>query len=97
MSSFNTTQNNQAPAFIFNEQAIQAAYSFAEYTDRHQWNSGKVWLDILFVHPENNTPANVRVAKSNLILCQPKEVIEAIVYREIKAFLQYPLTTYDYV
>ena len=92
-----TTHAQQAPAFMHNEQAIQAAYSFAEYTDAHQWsNSGKIWLDILFVHPENETPASVRVAKSNLILFQPKEVIEAIVYREIKSFLQFPLSAYDY-
>ncbi len=92
------THTNQAPAFMHNQHAIQAAYSFAEYTETPRWSSsGKIWLDILFVHPENDTPANVRVAKSNLILCQPKEVIEAIVYREIKSFLQYPLSTYDYV
>jgi hypothetical protein len=97
MSNATQTNSKQAPAFIYNEMPIQADYSFAEYNDRYQWNSNKVWLDILFVHPENGTPANVRVAKSNLILCQPKEVIEAIVYREIKSFLQYPLSTYDYV
>jgi hypothetical protein len=97
MSASTATHSNQAPAFMYNALPIQAAYSFAEYTDRHHWNSSKVWLDILFVHPENGTPANVRIAKSNLILCQPKEVVEAIVYREIKTFLQYPLSTYDYV
>ena len=97
MSKTTQTHNNQAPDFIYNELPIQAAYSFAEYTDRQYWNSSKVWLDILFVHPENGTPANVRIVKSNLILCQPKEVIEAIVHREIKNFLQYPLSTYDYV
>lgn len=98
MSLATTTHNTPAPAFFYNDQTIQSAYSFAEYTDAHQWRtSGKIWLDILFVHPENGTPASVRVAKSNLILCQPKEVIEAIVHREIKTFLQYPLSVYDYV
>jgi hypothetical protein len=98
MSLATGTHNIPAPAFIYNDHAIQADYSFAEYTDTHRWNaSGKIWLDILFVHPENGTPATVRVAKSNLILCQPKEVIEAIVYREVKSFLQYPLPVYDYV
>lgn len=93
-----TTHNTAAPAFYYNDKAIQADYSFAEYTDAHRWNaSGKIWLDILFVHPENGTPASVRVAKSNLILCQPKEVVEAIVHREIKSFLQFPLSAYDYV
>ena len=91
-------QQQQAPAFFYNEQAIQAAYSFAEYNDARQWtNAGKIWLDILFVHPQSNTPATVRVAKSNLILFQPKEVIEAIVHREIRSFLQLPLSAYDYV
>lgn len=95
---YNETPNTKAPTFLHNNNPIQVAYSFSEYTDNPRWhNSNKVWLDILFVHPENEEPANVRVAKSNLILCQPKEVIEAIVHREIRSFLSLPLTAYDYV
>lgn len=90
-----STSKQQTPLFLHNESLIQVAYSFSEFT---RWNnSSKVWLDILFVHPENDEPASVRVAKSNLILHQPKEVVEAIVHREVRSFLQLPLSTYDYV
>ncbi len=95
---YSETNNQQTPIFLHNDNLIQVAYSFSEYTENPQWNnSSKVWLDILFVHPENDEPANVRVAKSNLILHQPKEVVEAIVHREVRSFLQLPLSVYDYV
>ncbi|MGV3657321.1 MAG: hypothetical protein ACO1NX_05185 [Chitinophagaceae bacterium] len=95
---YNETNNQQTPIFLHKDSLIQVAYSFSEYTENLQWNnSSKVWLDILFVHPENDEPANVRVAKSNLILHQPKEVVEAIVHREVRSFLQLPLSVYDYV
>ena len=95
---YNPTTNQQAPRFLHNENTIEVAYSFSEYNEKASWtNNTKVWLDILFVHPQSDEPASVRVAKSNLILHQPKEVVEAIVYREVCTFLQMPVTAYDYV
>lgn len=95
---YNPTTNQQAPSYLHNESAIEVAYSFSEYNEKSSWtNNTKVWLDILFVHPKNDEPASVRVAKSNLILHQPKEVVEAIVHREVRSFLQMPVTAYDYV
>lgn len=95
---YNQNNNQQTPVMLHNDNLIQIAYSFSEYAETPRWNSSsKVWLDILFVHPENDEPASVRVAKSNLILCQPKEVVEAIVHREVRSFLALPLTAYDYV
>jgi hypothetical protein len=83
-----TTKTN-APAFLLNETAIQIEYSFSEYTEVPHWNSSnKIWLDILFVHPESDEVASVRVVKPNLILCQPKEVID---------FLTLPYSSYDYM
>ena len=80
-----------APSFIYNNQAVEVQYSFAEYTATSRWNNThKVWLDILFVHPLSSEVANIRVAKSSLLLCQPKEVIEAIIHREIREFLTAP-------
>jgi hypothetical protein len=94
----NTTTKTNAPAFLHNETAIQVEYSFSEYTDIPLWtSSNKIWLDILFVHPENDEVASVRVVKSNLILCQPKEVIEAIVHREVRSFLSLPYSSYGYL
>ena len=39
MSIATTTNNTPAPAFFYNDQTIQAAYSFAEYTDAHRWSN----------------------------------------------------------
>lgn len=95
---YNPATNQQAPGFLHNENNFEVAYSFSEYTEKKSWsNNTKVWLDILFVHPQSDEPASVRVAKSNLILHQPKEVVEAIVHREIRDFLQMPVSAYDYV
>ena len=95
---YNPTTNQQAPRFLHHESAIEVAYSFSEYSEKASWtNHTKVWLDILFVHPHSDEPASVRVAKSNLILHQPKEVVEAIVHREVRSFLQMPVSAYDYV
>jgi len=95
---YQPTTNQQAPQYLHNQASIEVVYSFSEYNDNPRWsNSSKVWLDILFVHPQSAEPANVRVAKSNLILHQPKEVVEAIVHREIRSFLQMPVSAYDYV
>ncbi len=93
-----TTHKSNAPAYLHNDNRIQVEYSFSEYTDTHHWTqSGKVWLDILFVHPENDEVASVRIAKSNLILCQPKEVVEAVVHNEVRQFLTLPNMAYDYM
>lgn len=95
---YTSTTNQQAPHYLHNENSIEVAYSFSEYNEKERWaNNTKVWLDILFVHPQNDEPASVRVAKSNLILHQPKEVVEAIVHREVRTFLQMPVSAYDYV
>jgi hypothetical protein len=79
---------SEAPAYIYNDQELTVEYSFSECTPPNSWlTNSKLWLDILFVHPQNEEPVTIRVYKSTLILCQPKEVIEAIVHREIRHFL----------
>lgn len=93
LQNINTTE---APAFFYNDQLLTVEYSFSEYTPSRRWiTSSKVWLDILFVHPQYDEAVTIRVARSTLILCQPKEVIEAIVHREIRQFLhQSPIKEY---
>jgi len=81
-------QKTEAPAYLYNDQLLTVEYSFAEYKQTYFEMSGKLWLDILFVHPQKEEVVTIRVAKSTLILCQPKEMIEAVVYREIRNFLQ---------
>jgi len=79
----------EAPAYFYNDQLLTVEYSFSEYVPAQRWlTSSKLWLDILFVHPQVEEAVTIRVAKSTLILCQPKEVIEAVVHREIRHFLQ---------
>jgi hypothetical protein len=79
----------EAPAYFYNDHLLTVEYSFSEYTPASQWmGSSKVWLDILFVHPLHNESVTIRVAKSTLILCQSREVIEGVVHREIRNFLQ---------
>ena len=78
----------EAPAYIHNDHELTVQYSFSESTPPNRWlNNSKLWLDILFVHPQNEEVVTIRVAKTTLILCQPREVIEAIVHREIRHFL----------
>jgi|SRR5215218_3870460 len=84
-------EKNQAPAYFYNDHLLTVEYSFSEHTPLIHWiSSNKLWLDILFMHPQYNEAITIRVAKSTLILCQPKEVIEAVVHREIRQFLQQP-------
>jgi hypothetical protein len=79
---------SEAPAYIHNDQELTVQYSFSEFTPPTSWlTSSKLWLDILFIHPHNEETVTFRVAKSTLILCQPREVIEAVVHREIRHFL----------
>jgi hypothetical protein len=81
----------EAPGYFYNEHLLTVEYSFSEYApENRRMTSSKVWLDILFVHPQNSEAVTMRIAKSTLILCQPKDVIEAVVHREIRHFLQQP-------
>lgn len=81
-------KKTEAPAYFYNDQLLTVEYSFSEYTPAKRWiTSSKVWLDILFVHPQSGEAVTIRVAKSTLILCQAREAIEAIVHREIRQFL----------
>jgi hypothetical protein len=83
------TAKTEAPAYFYNEHLLTVEYSFSEYTPaRRDMSSSKLWLDILFVHPQHHEAVTIRVAKSTLILCQSKEVIETVVHREIRIFLQ---------
>jgi len=82
-------KKTEAPAYFYNDQLLTVEYSFAEDKPSClEMSSNKLWLDILFVHPQQDEAVTIRVAKSTLILCQPKEVIEAVVHREIRNFLQ---------
>jgi hypothetical protein len=86
-----TIEKNQAPAYFYNDHQLTVEYSFSEHTPPNQWiTSNKLWLDILFMHPEHHEAITIRVSKPTLILCQPREVIEAVVHREIRQFLQQP-------
>lgn len=79
----------KAPAYIYHDQPLTVEYSFSEYKLPNHWAAAnKLWLDILFVHPQLAETVTIRIAKSTLILCQSKEVIEALVHREIRLFLQ---------
>lgn len=83
------TSKTKAPAYFYNDQLLTVEYSFSEHIQPQRWlTSNKLWLDILFVHPQKEEAVTIRVAKSTLILCQPREVIEAVVHREIRHFLQ---------
>jgi hypothetical protein len=80
---------NQAPAYYYNEHLLTVEYSFSQYVSTNNWvPSSKLWLDILFMHPQTNEAVTIRVAKSTMLLCQSKEVIESLVHREIRQFLQ---------
>jgi hypothetical protein len=84
-----TIKKTNAPAYYYNDELLTVEYSFSEYKPANPWmSSSKLWLDILFTRPQDNQAVMIRVAKSNLILCQPREVIEAVVHREIRNFLQ---------
>lgn len=83
------TPKTSAPAYFYNDQLLTVEYSFSEYVLPQRWlSSNKLWLDIFFVHPQLEEAVTIRVVKSTLILCQPREVIEAVVHREIRHFLQ---------
>jgi hypothetical protein len=76
-------------AFLFDEQFIKAQYFFSTASALpRQGKSHKILLEISFNPPGKNEKVDLRVVKSVLILCQPKEVIEAVVQREIREFLQ---------
>jgi hypothetical protein len=84
-----TIKKTTAPAYYYNDELLTVEYSFSEYKPANRWmTSSKLWLDILFTRPQDDQAVMIRVAKSNLILCQPREVIEAVVHREIRNFLQ---------
>jgi len=83
------TPKTTAPDYYYNDQPLTVEYSFSEFIETPRWHtSNKLWLDILFVHPQNEEAVTIRVTKPTLILCQPREVIEAVVHREIRHFLQ---------
>ena len=82
-------KKTEAPAYLYHNQLLTVEYSFAQDKPSYlEMNSNKLWLDILFMHPQQDEAVTIRIAKSTLILCQPKEVIEAVVHREIHNFLQ---------
>ena len=88
------SETSQAPAYFYHDVELTVEYSFSEYMPARPWiTSNKLWLDILFVHPQSAEPVTIRIAKSTLILCQPREVIEAVVHREIRHFLLQPQVT----
>lgn len=79
----------EAPAYVYNDQELTVEYSFSEYTPAARcMTNTKLWLDILFVHPQRGEVVTIRVAKSTLILCQSRDMIESIVHREIRHFLR---------
>jgi len=78
----------EAPAYVHHDQELTVEYAFSEYTQAGQWmTNSKVWLEILFVHPQKSEVVTIRIAKTTLLLCQSKEMIEATVHREIRNFL----------
>lgn len=84
-----STTKTEAPAYLYHEQLLVVEYSFSEYRPAYfELSSNKIWLNILFMHPQQEESVTIQVAKSTLVLCQPKEVIEAVVHREIRNFLQ---------
>ena len=75
--------------FLFDEQFIRADYFFSTASSLpKQGKSHKILLEISFNPPGKSDIIDLRVVKSVLIICQPKEVIEAVVHREIREFLQ---------
>ena len=75
--------------FSFDDQFIEAGYFFSNAAPVSKaGKSHKILVGVSFNHPLTGDKIDLRVIKSILILCQPKEVIDAVVNREIKEFLQ---------
>ncbi len=88
------TETQNAPAYFYHQQYLAVEYSFLPTEEIHYgMHSAHLWLDIVLEHPHRGGSINIRVIKSNLIVCQPREVIEAVVHREIRHFLQQDATT----
>lgn len=82
-------QNNNAPAYFYKGHFIDVSYSFSACAEKDSMSSDKVWLHILFMHPESQQAIMLQVVQPALILCQSKEVIEGIVHREIYSSLHF--------
>lgn len=90
---FNISTTSDAPSFYFNNYSIESSYSFSEYSSTSRSaKSGKVWLNMVFMHPTKKEAVTVRTAKSLKLLSQPKEVIEAIAQRDIRNYLTFSMT-----
>lgn len=84
-----TTNTISETGFTLNDESVKASYFFSNATPVSKaGKSHKILMEISFTHPLTGDQIDLRVIKSILILCQPKEVIEAVVLREIKEFLQ---------
>lgn len=75
-------------SFFFNEIIVRAEYFFTNAPAEYMSNRHKILIEIKFRHPDTGEQIDLRVVKSILLLCQPKEVIEVVVHREIREFLQ---------
>lgn len=73
---------------LYNENFVSIDYFFANAaSESHAGKSHKVLIELSFFHPVTGESVDLRVVKSVLILSQPVAVIEAVIQREVKEFL----------
>lgn len=84
-----TDEAKKSTSLCFDEQVIAVEYGFSSAaSESYTAKSHKILIEIHFVHPVRKERVDLCVVKSVLILCQPAEVVEAVIRREVKEFLQ---------
>ena len=83
-----TANTRDLTYLCYEEQELKVRYRFTNASKESSASkSHKVLIELSFVHPATGEQFDLCVIKSVLLLCQPSEVIEAVIHREVKEFL----------
>ena len=82
------TDLKNSSTLFYEESFVHIGYFFTNAgPESYASKSHKVLIEMSFVHPVTAEQVDLCVVKSVLLLCQPVEVVEAVVQREVKEFL----------
>ncbi len=83
------TDSKNTTKLFYNERFVTIEYFFTNAaSESFASKSHKILIELSFTNPVTGEQVDLCVVKSVLLLCQPVEVIEAVVQREAREFLK---------